>query len=269
MDAMGPEEKRHHPPFSLVFPTYNALSFIDQTWRQVSEFLADVHGRWEIIFVCDGCTDGTENRLRELTQDAGPLVRVVDYPVNRGKGHAVRHGLLEAVGQYRLFTDVDLAYRFEDVQRVAASLEAGADAAIASRLHPDSKLILPIALHGYAYRRHIQSQVFSSLVRMMLPLEQRDTQAGLKGLSAAAARRLLPSLTCDGFGFDCELLLACRQNRLPVREVPVTMSYQNQTSTTSWRTVRQMVQELWSIRRSWKAAPPLPQPAPGLTRQAA
>jgi hypothetical protein len=161
--------------------------------------------------------------------------------------------MLEAVGRYRVFTDVDLAYGFDDVVRVAHTLAAGAEVAIASRLHPESRLILPVGLHGYAYRRHLQSLVFSLLVRGILPLTQRDTQAGLKGLSAAAAHRLLPGLACDGFGFDCELLLACRQHGLPVSEVPVTMCYENRTSTTSWRTVRRMLGELWTIRRGAKA----------------
>src|SRR5262249_48694363 len=159
------------------------------------------------------------------------------YLPNRGKGFAVRHGLREARGQYRLFTDVDLAYGFDDVRRVANALQSGADAAIAARLHPDSRLVLPPGVQGYAYRRHLQSLVFSAMVRFLLPLKQRDTQAGLKGLSARTAQLVLGELECDGFGFDCELLVACQGHGLKVAEVPVTLSFESTSSTTSWRSM--------------------------------
>src|SRR5437868_572615 len=74
---------------------------------------------------------------------------------------------------------------------------------------PASDVTMPVGLQGYIYRRHIQSQVFGALARLLLPLTQRDLQAGLKGLSARAAGLVLPHLRCDGFGFDCELLTAC------------------------------------------------------------
>jgi hypothetical protein len=97
----------------------------------------------------------------------------------------------------------------------------------------------------------LQSLVFSNVVRRLLPLAQRDTQAGLKGLSAHAVQLLWPSLRCNGFGFDCELLLACRQHDIPVVEVPVSMYYDNAVSTTGWHSMRRMLQEILAIRRSW------------------
>jgi dolichyl-phosphate beta-glucosyltransferase len=178
-------------------------------------------------------------------------IRVLDYSPNRGKGYALRQGLLAACGQWRVFTDVDLAYGFEDIVRVANTLQAGADVAIASRMHPDSRLVLPPWLQGYVYRRHLQSLVFSWIVRRLLPLSQRDTQAGLKGLSARSAERILPHLSCNGFGFDCELLAACVGYGLAVVEVPVCVRYEDRASTTGVRTMGCMLRELLSIRRVW------------------
>jgi hypothetical protein len=82
-------------------------------------------------------------------------------------------------------------------------------------------------------------------------LPQRDTQAGLKGLSARASRLLVPRLRCDGFGFDCELLAACRNLGLPVVELPVQVRYQSAASTVSFQRIRATVHELWQIRRAW------------------
>jgi hypothetical protein len=117
-------------------------------------------------------------------------------------------------------------------------------------------MVLPTRLQGYVYRRHLQSLAFSALVRWLLPLQQRDTQAGLKGLSAEAARIILPRLSCEGFGFDCEFLTACVHAGLAIREVPVCVRYEDCASTTSFGTMRQMVMELWHIRRSWQRMMP-------------
>jgi len=262
MQPPNPERGTARGLTSLVFPAYNPGSLVQRTWDEVRDFLRCAPGTWEVLFVCDGCTDGTPEQLAELTRGQADHVRVLRYAPNRGKGYAVRHGLLAARGQWRLFTDVDLAYSFEDILRVAATLRAGAEVAIASRLHPESRLVLPPALQGYMYRRHLQSLVFSRLVRLLLPLRQVDTQAGLKGLSAHAAEAVLPHLRCHGFEFDCELLTACARLGLPVTEVPVCVRYEDAVSTTNLHSVGRMVRELWKIRRTWKHAPVLSPAAP-------
>jgi dolichyl-phosphate beta-glucosyltransferase len=240
---------------SLVFPAYNPGGRVERTWAEVRRFLGEAPGDWEVLFVCDGCSDGTPERLAALARDEA-RVRVLSYAPNRGKGHAVRHGLRAARGAWRLFTDIDLAYGLDDVLRVAGALWAGAEVAVASRAHPESRLVVPAALQGYAYRRHLQGAVFSAVARLLLPLRQADTQAGLKGLSARAAWLVLPHLACDGFGFDCELLTACARYGLPVAEVPVQVRCEDRASTTGLRAMGRMMGELWRIRRAWRKAPP-------------
>ncbi len=241
---------------SLVLPAYNPGTFLDHTCREIQRFLREAPGAWEILFVCDGCRDDSPARLQDWARGQGERVRVIAYAPNRGKGYAVRRGLMEARGRWRLFTDVDLAYRFEDILRVAETLRHGADVAIGSRVHPRSQVLAPANLLGYAYRRHVQSTAFSALVRLLLPLTQKDTQAGLKGMSAQAARVVLPRLTCNGFGFDCELLTACVRQRLTVAEVPVCVRLTDAGTTTGLRAMGRMVSDLWRIRRAWRAQLP-------------
>lgn len=259
MQERTPARGLDGPQFSLVFPTYNPGPGLETTFRQVSEFLASAREPWEVLFVCDGCTDETPARLADWIAEDRHRIRMISYAPNRGKGYAVRRGLEAAHGAWRLFTDVDLAYGLDDVLRVAAVLRSGAAAAIASRTHPDSRMALPVALQGYVYRRHLQSLVFSSLVHWLLPLRQRDTQAGLKGMSARLAERILPHLHCDGFGFDCEFLTACSRWGIPVVEVPVTVRYEDRTSTTGARPMLRTLRELWRIRRRWMRPPEMPQ----------
>ena len=253
--------------FSLILPAYNPGPEIEQTWRSVARFVSDqaVRGvEWEAVYVLDGCTDGTDDRLAALGAGNDPRTRVLGYANNRGKGHAVRTGLLAARGAHRIFTDVDLAYSFDDVLRLAEALRGGADVAIASREHPESRVQIPPTLLGYTYRRRLQSKLFSAVVRRLLPLSHHDTQAGLKGMSAAVAERIVPELQCDGFGFDCELLTACARTGIAVTETPVCVRYGDGASTTGPGAGLRMLREVWRIRRYWRnrTLPPMPAPVP-------
>lgn len=238
---------------SLVFPAYNPGPVVERTWESVRAFLAVRPDPWEVIFVCDGCTDGTPELLESLRIEAGDhRLRVISYPQNRGKGHAVRVGMLAATGSVRVFTDVDLAYSFDDIARLADELQRGAQLAVGSRDHPDSLVLVPVRHLKYISRRRRQSCVFSSFARLVLPLALTDTQAGLKGMTAEVAERVLPNLKCDGFGFDCELLTACARYGIPMTEMSVCVRYADaSTSTGGLKTVIRMIRELWRIRRRW------------------
>ena len=241
---------------SLVLPAYNPGELVSQTWHAVREFLRARPDPWEVLIVCDGCTDGTPARLAELEQTSpDSRIRVLSYEKNRGKGYAVRLGLLNANGDWRVFTDIDLAYNFSDVARIADELRNGASVAIASREHPESIIQLSPQYLGYAYRRRLQSKVFGTAARLLLPIRQYDTQAGLKGLTAQVAELILPLLRCDGFGFDCELLTACARYNIPVQEVPVCVQYHDAASSTGGiRTIWKMLRELQTIRKMWPRA---------------
>jgi dolichyl-phosphate beta-glucosyltransferase len=256
---------------SLVFPVYNPGPSLEATLAQVGPFLRRPDGqRWEVLFVCDGCTDGSAERLADWQRPFAGRVRVLAYAPNRGKGYAVRHGLAAAGGQWRVFTDVDLAYSLDDVARLADALRAGPEVVIASRSHPESRLELPTSMWRYVARRRFQSRLFGLVVRGLLPLNLSDTQAGLKGFSARAAAMLLPRLSCDGFGFDCEILTACVRYGLPIAELPVCVRYDaGAASTTGARSGLRMVRELWLIRREWRRpAPPADAPAEPTYRKA-
>ena len=229
-------------------PAFNPGPLVERTYREVQRFLGQRGPSWEALFVCDGCTDGTAERLAQLNQSDRSAIRILSYAKNQGKGYAVRQGLLAARGNFRLFTDVDLAYDFDDVDRIADALRRGADLAIASRTHRDSRLILPPHLQGYAYRRHLQSRAFSLIARLLLALPPYDTQAGLKGMTARAARQLLPPLVCNGFGFDCELLSASVRAGLQIAEIPVSVRFEDGASTTGLHAARKMLAEIWRVR---------------------
>lgn len=239
------------PKFSLILPAYNPGEILRTTWVQIESFAAQ-HPDWEIIFVCDGCTDGTTEALTNLTHQTHLNIRMISYQPNRGKGFAVRLGMLRARAPYRIFTDVDLAYRMEEVLAVAEQLESGQDVVIASRAHRESEIRYSEDMAGYMRRRKLQSLVFSTIARTLIGIQNRDPQAGLKGLSAHAAETILPRLRCRGFGFDCELLVAAKHFGYSVREVPIVVVYDHGQSTTKLSTSFRMLRELWQIGRRWR-----------------
>jgi dolichyl-phosphate beta-glucosyltransferase len=269
MPVRSGEWSRALPTFSLILPAYNPGPDVFDKWRELQQFVAASSRQWEVIFVCDGCTDGTPAQLRLLIEGSAAQVRVLDYSPNRGKGYAVRLGLQAGRGQYRIFTDVDLAYGFDEIERVAQALESGAPVAIASRDHRDSRLMLPTRLIGYAYRRYWKSQIFSWLARAILPLHQIDTQAGLKGMSAEIVELIVPRLSSDGFELDCELLTACARLGITVTEVPVCVRLHDSSSTAGLQATAKMVRALWRIRNAWPPDLKMPlSPAAGARKAA-
>ena len=240
------------PLFSLVLPTYNPGPVLDHTWRQIVDFLKTSPRRWEVLFVCDGCRDGSDQRLAELTAKTDLPIRVLRSPSNRGKGHAVRRGLLRARGDFRIFTDVDLAYPLEMVEAMADQLADGHNIVVASRAHEESDVRHRAGLDRYLRRRKFQSAVFSAVARTLLGFRSRDPQAGLKGFSAQAVRTILPYVKCQGFGFDCELLVAARYFGISVLEMPVRVVYENTNTTTHLTSASAMLNELLAIRRHWR-----------------
>jgi len=198
---------------SLILPVYNGARVLPDRIREVRAWLDAQPRPTELIVVDDGSTDGTPGIL-------GGVAGALRLDRNRGKGHAVRAGLAAATGDYRLFIDADHALPPENADRVVAALDAGADVAIGSRAHPQSRIEgegLDLAVRvGFG-------RVFNLLARACAVPGCRDTQLGLKGLTAAAARLLLPHCSVDRFAFDVELLFHARRLGLSVTEVPVRM----------------------------------------------
>jgi hypothetical protein len=160
-----------------------------------------------------------------------------------------------------------LAYSFDDLLQVVNRVRQGAAVAIASREHPESYALLPMSMVHHVSRRRVQSHVFRTITRRILPIRYDDTQAGLKAFTAEAAEKIVPYLSCNGFGFDCELLLACERLGISVSEMPVTVRYQTNASTTSWKSSFQMLKQIWQISQRWKKGIPSPTKLPVVVQE--
>jgi dolichyl-phosphate beta-glucosyltransferase len=199
---------------SVVVPAYQEERRLGPTLDRLHDFLAGRGEPFEVLVVDDGSSDGT----RAVAEEAAarrPAVRVLGLDRNRGKGAAVRAGALAAKGDRILVTDADLSTPIEELTKLQARLEAGADVAIGSRGLPDSDLRV-----RQTVLRETMGKIFNGIVRALGMLPFRDTQCGFKLFRAEVARDLFSRATVDGFAFDVEiLLLAARRYR--VDEVPV------------------------------------------------
>jgi dolichyl-phosphate beta-glucosyltransferase len=202
------------PALSVVIPAYNEAARLPRTLRHLDAYLRETHPDHEILVVDDGSTDGTA----EVARGAGlPALSVIDYAPNRGKGHAVRRGMLAARGTRRLMTDADLSTPIEELERLAAALDAGADIAIGSRDLSDSNVVV-----RQPWYREGMGRLFNVFVRLLVLPDLRDTQCGFKLFTAGAAEAAFAPGFLDGFSFDVETLYIARRRGLRIAEVGVT-----------------------------------------------
>jgi dolichyl-phosphate beta-glucosyltransferase len=215
---------------SLVIPAYNCVGFIADTVAGAQAYLEGRREPYELIVVDDGSSDGSAPLLTRL--GAGRCaMRVIRSEANRGKGHAVRAGMMQSSGERVVFTDADLAYPLEEIDKIVRTLDAGADLAIADRTAPQSLYHMSPAFFSYLYTRHLGSRLFNLLARCWLGLDASDCQAGLKGFRRGAADLIFARQHLDGFAFDVEVLFIARRFHLDVRQVPVEFRYFSEPST--------------------------------------
>jgi len=236
------------PLLSVVVPAYNERARIDAALRDLSSALATLVPSWEIRVVDDGSTDDTAT-LAERASARNPHI-VVQREPHRGKGGAVRAGMLAARGGLRFMCDADLSMPPREIKHFIEAVPATADVAIASRELPGA---VRIAEPTY---RHWMGRGFNWLVRATTLPGIHDTQCGFKMFSAAAVEAVFPHVTTDGWAFDIEVLALARQLGLRVREIPVEWHYGAVSRVSPVRDALGMTKELWAIRRRLRARRP-------------
>ena len=206
---------------SVVVPAYGDGHRIADTVGRLRSDLAGLAeaGGLEVVVVDDGSADDTAAAARRAGADQVLVLRE-----NRGKGAAVRTGMLAARGRTIAFTDVDLSYAPSQLTRFVDEVESGADMVVGSRLHRDAETLV----HASMFRR-AASRLFNVLAFVVIG-EYRDTQCGLKAFRADSARLLFSSARIDGFAFDVELFQLARRCGLRVVDVPVTLSSDDSSS---------------------------------------
>jgi dolichyl-phosphate beta-glucosyltransferase len=231
------------PDLSVIVPAFQEASRIGPSLEAVLGCLRRLARPFELIVVDDGSRDDTAEVVR--ARIAGePEARLVSYQPNRGKGHAVRTGVLASQGRWVVFLDADLSTPPDEIPAALATLEAGADLVIGSRRHPRSEIVVRQPLY-----RRLATNVFALTRHLIVGLRQySDTQCGFKAMRGDVARALFARTVINRFMFDVELLYLAEKAGLVVREQPVRWADAPGTKVRLLEGVVNMVRDLVRIR---------------------
>lgn len=207
------------PLLSIVIPAYNEANRLPHTLEQVFAFLDKQTFQAEVLVVENASTDNTLDLAREFARSR-PDLRVLHTP-GKGKGLAVRQGMLEATGDFRFMCDADLSMPIEQVLRFLPPNLRDADVAVASRE------IAGAVRHNEPLRRHLGGRLVNFVIRSAILPGLQDTQCGFKSFTAAAARDLFGSQQLTGWAFDVELLHIARKRGYRIREIPIDWNYRS------------------------------------------
>ncbi len=235
------------PDISIVVPAFNET---DRLSGSVQKILSYIGGRKlgaELIVVDDGSSDSTAESARISAESFnGTPTHVIRYEPNRGKGFAVKTGLLEASADIALFTDADLSTPIDEMPKLIDPIASGEfDLTIGSRAI-DRTLIGT----RQPWRREQGGRVMNLIIRKMSGLDFSDTQCGFKAFNMLKMRRILELMTVDRFGFDVEFLFVAQYHGLRIAEIPVRWNDVTGSKVSVVRDTFRMFKELGQIRKN-------------------
>lgn len=227
---------------SVIVPAFDEAERLGASVARIVRWMDAQPYPTEAIVVLDGGRPGAAEAVATAAGGRAD-VRLLDNTTNRGKGFSVRRGMLAARGAYALFVDADLSLPIEDAGRFLDALRDGADVAIASRAHPDSRIV------GAPQRlRAGLGRVFNWLVQRAALPGIADSQCGFKAFRGDVARALFARQRIDRFGFDVEVLRIARARGCRIVELPVTCEYREGSSVRRVRDGLSMLRDLAAIR---------------------
>ncbi|XOB41608.1 MAG: dolichyl-phosphate beta-glucosyltransferase [Candidatus Nealsonbacteria bacterium] len=201
---------------SVIVPAYNEERRLPKTLREIDKYLRAKTYDYEIIVVSDGSKDRTVEVVRNLMAEIKNL-KILDFKENQGKGFGVRQGMLEAKGDFRLFTDADNSTSVDQVEKMWPEFKKGYDIVIGSRDVKGAVLDPPQSwLHGFL------ADIFKLLRKIIAGLwELEDTQCGFKCFTKKAAESIFPKCKINRFAFDPEFLIVAKKLRYKIKEIPI------------------------------------------------
>ena len=226
---------------SVIIPAYNEERRLPDTLDTVVAYLRQQAYDWEIIVGDDGSGDSTAAIVQEAASNL-PNLKLLELP-HRGKGSAVRHGMLAARGHFRFLCDADLSMPIEHVERLLPPGAPDADIVIGSREANGARRI------GEPHRRWLMGRVFNAMTQILAVPGVSDTQCGFKVFTDSAAQTLFAMQTLDGFAFDAELLFLARRKGFSVCEVGIDWHYRSESKVRplrdGWLTFRDLILIRW------------------------
>ncbi|MBT9151388.1 MAG: putative glycosyltransferase CsbB [candidate division WS2 bacterium] len=229
------------PYLSVIIPAYNETKRIPLTLIDIDKRLSKVKYSYEILVVSDGSTDGTA----EATKRLGSIIknlRLIDNKENRGKGAVVKQGMLEAEGDYRLFTDADNSTAIDQFDKMIPYFKDGYHVVIGSRDVEGAQLHPP-----QPWYKRLLGNIGNIIIQALLIPGVWDTQCGFKCFSKEASLKIFPLQRINGWGFDVEILSLAKAFGYEIKEIPVVW-IADARSKVSFKAYLQVFMETFNIR---------------------
>lgn len=204
-----------YPQLSVVVPLYNESACLEANIESIKSYLEKIQIEYELVLVDDGSSDSTEAICNTLCKRYS-FIKLVSYPVNRGKGHAVRRGVLNSTGKYIIFMDADLAVPVSFISACLNQLKAGNKIVIGSRHLPGSFL----RVREKPFREYL-GKIFRRLTQLSLGLKTTDITCGFKGFDKKAGFDIFSRSKIERWGYDAEILFLAKCIGYSVTEIPV------------------------------------------------
>ncbi len=202
---------------SIIIPAYNEERRLPDTLEKTAAFLQAQPYTYEVLVIENGSTDRTLEIAQSFAQRF-PFIRAI-HEDGRGKGLAVRRGMLDAVGEYRFMCDADLSMPIEEVNNFLTPEMRQADIVIGSREAPGA------VRYNEPENRHIGGRLVNFVIRMLALPGLQDTQCGFKMFTADSAKVLFPRQTMTGWSLDIELLFIARRHGFTIKELGIPWYY--------------------------------------------
>lgn len=228
------------PLVSIIIPAHNEERRLPHTLNQVFDFLSAQSYSGEVLIVENGSTDRTVEIAREFSR-RHPELQVIQES-GRGKGRAVKLGMLSARGEYRFMADADLSMPIEELNHFLPPRLTDFDIAIGSREAPGSRR------YNEPYYRHWGGRLINAIIRLLTLPGLQDTQCGFKCFRAEIAEDLFELQTLDGFAFDVEVLYLARRRGYHIVEIPVNWYFNPESKVHLINDTLRMIADIWTIR---------------------
>jgi dolichyl-phosphate beta-glucosyltransferase len=228
------------PLLSIIIPAHNEENRLPRTLEQVSDFLAQQSYGAEVLVVENGSSDRTAE-VSEAFASKYKNMHVIRI-AERGKGLAVRHGMLAARGQYRFMCDADLSMPIGEVNKFLPPALRAFDIAIGSREVKGARR------YDEPFHRHFGGRFVNLMIRFFILPQLQDTQCGFKCFRAEVAEDLFRRQTLDGWSFDIELMFIAYRRGYRVTEIPINWYYRSESKVSALRDAMRMIGDIFRIR---------------------
>lgn len=236
---------------SVIIPVYCEEKIIGETADTLASF-AEKHGSCEIIFVNDGSKDGSLSILRKKEAEHS-CIRIVSYDENRGKGYAVRQGMLASSGDVAVFTDSDLAYGTDPILGMENRLSDGTGFGVVV----GSRNLSRDGYGKYGLLRRIASRIYIRILSLFGGLHVSDSQCGIKGFTHESAVSVFSRAETDRFAFDFECLLIAEKLNIRIAEYPVKILRHNESKVRVFSDSIKMIKDIRKMKKRIKNNPDL------------